>query len=685
MSLILTPGQLLAGEGEVWRVTAIGPVDVTLVSRTGAQRAVPIEEAGRMAALSLPPQATAGEANAHLLDNLSADLRAVVDARLADVHEVLTGFQSGDPAAALPGEPRPEYNPVLHKEGARIKAKAAERGVSTKTIRRQVKAFREEGAWGLVDERSTRPRNPLGAVDERWLAAAGEILDEEARGSIKTIALIIDAINLRAARGYGMPPEDLPSESTARRVLDEIDRGKHRLRGPTKRRRETALRPVRTFGSLRATRPGQYVVLDSTRLDVFGLCHLTLRWVPLELSVAMDLMSRTICGLRLAETTKHIDAALLLYETITPDSWTRTDSGVLPYVGAPESFVVDEDTLTTGVTDLSASALPGVAPEAVIMDHGKIYFCPHTLSLCERLGADVQPARKATPTDKGPLERFFRTLGDQLLGALPAYKGRDLSRRGDSPEDDAALFTFEIEQMIRDWIARCYHRTPHQGLRLTDVPGIDLTPLEALEIGRTRAGGVRIPMHQDLVYDFLPTKWRTIQPYGVELNGERYDGPVLDGYRNATSTHLGRHPGKWPIRYDPDDIRAVFFQDPATLEWHALHWRYATQIIEPMSEEALAFAKRRQRERGQPDDTRSSLQALMDEWQQGDFTSKASRRMAARHATQRMARMGGDAALVPKGPLPHSDPDPSDEPLVSEDDDLDALDPDYYDDAFETL
>jgi hypothetical protein len=685
MSLILSPGQLLAGDGDVWRVLDIGPVDVTLVSRSGAERTVPIADAGAMAILSMPPQPYGGETSAHLLDNLPTDVRAVVDMRLADVLEVLTGFQGGDPSSPLLGEPRPDYDPGARRLGARISAKAVERGVSEKTVRRQLKAYREFGAWGLVDERSTRPRQPLGDVDERWIAAAREILDEGAKRSIKTIALIIDAINLRATRGHGMPPEQLPSTSTARRVLDEIDRGKHRLRGPTKRRGETALRPVRTFGSLHATRPGQYVSLDTTRLDVFGLCHLTLRWVPLELSVAMDVMSRTICGLRLAETTKHIDAALLLYETITPDSWARTDSGVLPYVGAPEAFVVDEDTLTTRLTDPPETALPGVAPEAVIMDHGKIYFCPHTLSLCERLGADVQPARKATPTDKGPHERFFRTLSEQLLGVLPAFKGRDLSRRGESPEGEACLFTFEIEQMIRDWIARCYHRTPHRGLRVPDVPGLDLTPLEALEIGRARSGGVRIPMHRDLVYDFLPTKWRTIQPYGVELNGERYDAPVLDRYRHATSNHLGRYAGKWPIRYDPDDIRAVFFQDPDTKQWHTLHWRYASEIIEPMSEEALAFAKRRQRERGKPDDTRSSLQALMEEWQHGDFTSKASRRMAARHATQRMSRMGGDAALVQQGPLPQPEPELDDDPLISEDDDLDALDPDYYDDAFETL
>lgn len=682
--LIITVGQWLAGEGDIWRVVEVGATRVVLSSRTGQRRVVAVDVLWQFTLLQADEEpGEPAEANKHLLEDLPADVRRQAEERLGDVNEVRTGYRSGHATHPAPGEPRPEYDPATTKKAARIRAKAAELGVSVKTVRRMLRDGARDGAYGLRDGRSTRERKPLGEVDPRWIQAAEEVLDEEKTKSIGTIKLLIDRINARAVQAYGVPVSRIPSEATARRVLDEIDRGRHRLRGPTKRRDETALRPTRTFGSLEATRPGQYVLLDSTRLDVFGLCPLTLRWVPLELSVAMDMMSRTICGLRLAETTKHIDAAMLLYETITPDSWTRTDTGVLPYVGAPEAVVIDEESLE--IDARPASTLPGVAPEAVVMDHGKIYFCAHTFSLCERLGTDVQPARKATPTDKGPLERFFRTLGDQLLSVLPAYKGRDLSRRGQSPELDAALFTFEIEQMIRDWIARCYHRNPHKGLHVGDVPGLDLAPLDALELGRARAGGVRIPLHRDLVYDFLPTKWRTIQPYGVELNGERYDSPALDRYRNATSTHLGVHAGKWPVRYDPDDIRAVFFQDPHTKEWHALTWRYATSIPEPMSEEALAYAKRRQREAGRPDDTRSSVQALMEEWQQLDFTSRASRRIAARHATQRMGRLGGDAAQALWDPRIAEDPAPDELPIESEDDDLDALDPDYYEDAFGSL
>ena len=81
------------------------------------------------------------------------------------------------------------------------------------------------------------------------------------------------------------------------------------------------------------------------------------------------------------------------------------------------------------------------------MDHGKIYLSEHLMSACARLGISVQPARVYQATDKAALERFFRTLGEQLLAALPGYKGPDVYRRGKDPEQQAFYFLHELEQI----------------------------------------------------------------------------------------------------------------------------------------------------------------------------------------------------------------------------------------------
>jgi Ferritin-like domain/Mu transposase, C-terminal len=74
--------------------------------------------------------------------------------------------------------------------------------------------------------------------------------------------------------------------------------------------------------------------------------------------------------------------------------------------------------------------------------------------------------------------------------------------------------------------------------------------------GTARAGLLKIPAHPGMVFDFLPVAWRTIQHCGVEVGGLRYNGPAVTRYRNKTSPYTGEHAGKWPVRYDTDDVVA---------------------------------------------------------------------------------------------------------------------------------
>jgi transposase InsO family protein len=104
----------------------------------------------------------------------------------------------------------------------------------------------------------------------------------------------------------------------------------------------------------------------------------TLRWVGLELTVAVDLFSRSVVALRLTPvSTKAVDASLVLFEAICPDSRARTGGGLLPYAGVPSRVLVASG-------DRPACGLPGVAPETLVMDNGKIYIWAHLRSVCQR-------------------------------------------------------------------------------------------------------------------------------------------------------------------------------------------------------------------------------------------------------------------------------------------------------------
>ena len=673
----LTVGLHVIYDGEKWTINAIHANRVDLVRLGAARTSVQLTrllsssdfqvlQSGNAATSALGPIFDAMD------DEEYQELRTLE----RHIREVTTGYAEGCPELALPGEPRPQYRSSVPKM-ERYSVKATELGMSVPWLRAKARRYRDDGLAGLVDRRTQQPTHPYGRVDERWIREAEAVLAEHTDASQPPVLHIIDRTNARTHHRYGADVA-LPSTSTARRALQAMTKGRQAFAGKSaKQKRSIADRPATPYGRLRAWRIGQYVLLDTTPLDVFAMDPLTLRWLPMQLTVAMDLATRCICGLRLSPVSaKAVDAAVVLYETISPDSRSHTSSGLLPYAGVPGTVLVPAQ---------EQAGLPGAAPETIIIDHGKMYMAQHVLAVCERLGISVQPARVYTGTDKSPLERFFRTIREDLLAALPGYKGPDVYSRGKDVEDDAFYFCDELEGIIRDWVATRYHERQHDGLADPSLPGQVLTPREMWAQLSNRSPELRIPARSDLAYDFLPMEWRTIQHYGVELLGLRFDGAGLQGYRN-TSSPFASQGGKWPIRYDPEDARQVYFQRPDDHSWHALRWEHAVDFPQPFSDESLKYARKLAVAIGRHGDDRAVLAELLERWDAGLLESRSERRMAVRLSARRAAlALAEDDAKVPQAMV-------ADRRLVivgddDTDEEVSALGPDeqgeadFYDDA----
>lgn len=108
--------------------------------------------------------------------------------RAGHIREVLTGFRCGDPAQALPGEPRAEYGPGVPLM-SRYASKAVELGVSARSVARWAVAFRSGGVEQLVDERATQGLRTR--VDPRWDAAVEAVAAESVGESTGTRSALI--------------------------------------------------------------------------------------------------------------------------------------------------------------------------------------------------------------------------------------------------------------------------------------------------------------------------------------------------------------------------------------------------------------------------------------------------------------------------------------------------------------
>lgn len=388
---VIATGTGLIFDGEAYTVIGM-EADRLMLSGAGGKRllvrtaAVLADPSARLAGAGERPAPAFGP----VLDGLAAGERAGLADRVRHVREALTGYASGSPSVAGPGEPRAAYDPSLPLL-ERYSAKAAELGVSSRTVQRWAAGFLESGPAGIADGRSLRAADPLGGVDERWLAMCRVVLAEHTEASRPTKELVLRRISARLAAEHGEGTVPEPGRERARVVLAELSRGSNAFAGSTKGKRSIAARPRGVYGRLRPARPGEFLLLDTSPLDVFAMEPVTLRWVRTELTIAFDLYSRSVTGLRLSPvSTKSVDAALVLFEALRPGSRQHTSGGLLPYAGLPEVVVTGDGT----------AGLDGVAAETIVVDHGKIYLSDHLLSVCARLGISVQPARPLTPTDK---------------------------------------------------------------------------------------------------------------------------------------------------------------------------------------------------------------------------------------------------------------------------------------------
>jgi len=410
----LSVGGRLMIDGEAITVTAVDGGEVQ--GFTG--RGEPVRFV--LTRVESSPSATV-EIGAWRFGQVLLDAGALCDGQLREAAELLAhlneasfGYRSGDRGRPAPGEPRERFDPDRTTPSDRLAAKAAELGCSVETLRRRRRLLQHRGLAGLVDGRHTRSVTGSGVDEMLRDAIIAEARELEKASDVRKMQFRVRVAS-RLARETGEPLVLPSTRPTFNRIVDEVLAPTGLFRLPAKSRRSAQSAPDDMFGSLVAERPGEFVAIDTTSLDVFAIDPFTFQWVKLDLTAAIDVCTRSILAFRLTPfSTQGVDLALLLSDLLSPtpvDGRWPTDVPY-PYCGVPENLVLRAFELPAGT---ALAPRPNVRPGTVVIDRGRNYQSVVFMAACEYLRINVQSARPYRGSDKPWIERLFRTKRTQSL------------------------------------------------------------------------------------------------------------------------------------------------------------------------------------------------------------------------------------------------------------------------------
>ncbi|MFJ9845863.1 Mu transposase C-terminal domain-containing protein [Kitasatospora sp. NPDC101155] len=579
---VLRVGDRVRFDGRVHSVAGLAGTTVRLIDSSGAPSLVMFSHlmaSDGFELLDSEPDTPALPAFG-LLDTVPEP--ALRKAQFFERHLIET--ETGVPPDSPPGTaPRPEFDPKWRTINERIVAKAAEltasgTPVSERTLHRMRVRWRDSGVWGLVDRRATRLSMPsTGRADERLVEALIEVLADQEDKSTGTRSRVMRQAERLVAERHGEGVVPIPPRSTLYRLVKVLSEGRHSFDAATTRR-SLARRPEAPFTPTMAARPGEIVQIDTTPLDVLAVLDdgVTGR---VELTIAVDVASRTICAAVLRPAgTKAVDAALLLARMMVPEPMRP---GWADALRMSASLIPHARLMSIDARLEHAAAKPVIVPDTIVVDRGKVFISDTFTAACRSLGISIQPARPATPTDKGVVERTFSSINTLFCQHVAGYVGSNVTHRG---QDVRAVWSIaELADLFQEWVVACWQSRPHDGLRSPFLPGRALSPNDVYALMVSRTGHLPVCLSGDDYIELLPVEWRKINDYGITIDYRTYDCRELGPYRRQPSG-IDVKGNLWEVHYDPYDLSHVWVRDTRAEGWITVPWTRLGTVSAPFAD-----------------------------------------------------------------------------------------------------
>ena len=220
--------------------------------------------------------------------------------------------------------------------------------------------------------------------------------------------------------------------------------------------------------------------------------------------------------------------------TVVIDDFSRAIAGYLISYVAPSALntalALRQAIWHKGSSDWQICGIP----EILYTDHGSDFTSQHIEQVCADLKIHLIFSQVGQPRGRGKIERFFRTVNDELLSCLAGYKNQKANN----------LLTLDQLNLLFEKFLTNYHQRIH-------------SETKSAPMSRWKHNGF-IPQMPDSIeaLDLLLLtirKKRKIHRDGIKFQGLRYIDPIMASYIGEDVS----------IRYDPRDITEirVFFED----------------------------------------------------------------------------------------------------------------------------
>jgi hypothetical protein len=193
-------------------------------------------------------------------------------------------------------------------------------------------------------------------------------------------------------------------------------------------------------------------------------------------------------------------------------------------------------------------------PGMIVADHAR-----HTRAtdgrgfklICKRLGCEPSNTPVLKPWFKGQIERLMRTFFFRMMHVVPGTTFSDIFERSKerTPEKIAICKLSEIRRYIVMFIVTIYMPRLHRSL--------NNSPLLMFKASAAQTGIVPPPDAVKLLAILSPLYERTVQAYGIDILGLKYNSAELMEFKQ-----LDRTARLVQANVNPDDITQAWWIDP---------------------------------------------------------------------------------------------------------------------------